>query len=52
MITASNYDSFDTIKTISGLTHSDLNELLNKGIELTLFDIDFHGNNSYLIVSG
>jgi transposase len=38
MITTSNYDSFDTIKTISGLTHSDLNDLLNKGVELTLFD--------------
>jgi transposase len=38
MITTSNYDSFDTIKTISGLTHADLNDLLNKGVELTLFD--------------
>jgi transposase len=38
MITTSNYDSFDAIKTISGLTHSDLNDLLNKGVELTLFD--------------
>jgi transposase len=39
MISTENFDSFDAIKTISGLTHSDMKKLIDDdNIQLSLFD--------------
>jgi transposase len=39
MISTENFDSFDGIKTISGLTHSDMKKLIDdNNIQLSLFD--------------
>jgi transposase len=39
MISTENFDSFDAIKTISGLTNSDMKKLIDDGnIQLSLFD--------------
>jgi transposase len=39
MISTENFDSFDAIKTISGLTHSDMKNLIDAdNIQLSLFD--------------